>query len=210
MTPERQKMLVFGATGAVGRQVVAEARRRGHAVTGVARRPSPGVVQGDAADPADVRRLAKGHDVVVSATRPASGQEAELVETANSLVAGLSGTGCRLIVVGGAASLIVPASNGVLALNDPNYVREGWRAIAQACVDQLRVLRSADALACTYVSPPALLEHGARTGAYRVDTTHLVVDTVGRSRISYADFAVAIVDEIENCKFLRGRLTVGY
>jgi putative NADH-flavin reductase len=215
---ERTKILVYGATGAVGRHIVAEAVGRGHDVTGVARHPRPEVasavgvpiVRGDATDPDAIRRLARGYDVVVSATRPAAGREAELVETARSLVAGLSGTGCRLLVVGGASSLVVPASDGTLVLDDPRYVRDEWRAIAQACVDQFGVVQRTASPSWTYVSPPAFLEHGPRTGSYRRDTVHLVVDEFGRSRISYADFSVAIVDEIEDGRSLRGRVAVGW
>ncbi len=216
MSLERAKILVFGATGAIGRHVVAEAVSRGHDVTGVVRNSRAAnpvgirLVQADAMEPLVVRRLAKGHDVVVSATRPSPGREGELVETARSLVAGLTDTGCRLLVVGGAASLIVPGSDGTLALDDPDYVRDEWRAIAHACAEQLAVLQRAASVACTYVSPPAFIEPGPRTGAYRLGTDQLVVDAHGRSRMSYADFAVAIVDEVHNRKFTSRRLSVGY
>lgn len=211
-----KKILVFGATGSVGRYVVAEALRRGHRVTGVVRNPPARPVedvellQGDASNPGQVRELAARYDVVVSATRPAEGREAGLVETARSLVSALQGTERRLIVVGGAARLRVPGSEGVLALDDPRFVPEPWRSIAQACAEQFDVIRRADGVDFTYVSPPASLEEGERTGAYRLDIDQLIVDDSGRSRISYADFAVAIVDEIETPRHPRGRFTVGY
>ncbi|MEV5967747.1 NAD(P)H-binding protein [Kribbella sp. NPDC051952] len=74
------RILVFGATGAVGSRVVNEATSRGHQVTAVSRGPQ--FVRGDASDPDDVARLSAGHDVVISATRPQPGREDELVQTA--------------------------------------------------------------------------------------------------------------------------------
>ncbi len=215
MTADTKRVLIYGATGMVGRHVVEEARSRGHFVVGVTRCGASTTVHGvevwqsDAADSEAVQRLSTGFDTVVSATRPTAGREAEHVEAAAGLVAGLRGTGRRLVIVGGAASLVVPASKTGLVLDDSRYVHDEWRAIAQACVDQLSVLQGARSLEWTYISPPAFLETGPRTGIFRRGVDHLVVDQQGRSRISYWDFAVAVVDEIER-EVARRRVTAGY
>ena len=215
--PNRSRILVLGATGTIGRELVAEALARGHAVTGVARDPSPlgradGLVlrAGDARDPALVRALAREHDVVVSSTRPRPGHEHELVDVARNLLVALRGLGTRLVLVGGAASLMVPDRPGIRVLDDTRYIGPPWRAIAEACVEQHAVWRDATLESSSYLSPPASLEPGPRTGRYRSDTDTLVVDARGRSRIHVPDLAVALVDEIEARRQLGARFTVGY
>ena len=210
------RMLVFGASGTIGRAVVAEALARGHAVTGVARDPSvlghaEGLVTlaGDARDPELVRELAREHDVVVATTRPRDGHERELVDVARTLLVALAGLDARLILVGGAASLAVPDRPGVRVLDDPRYIGPPWRAIAEACVEQHAVWRDTGLPRATYLSPPASLEAGPRTGRYRVAADTLVVDPDGRSRVHVADLAVALVDEIEAPRWLGARFTVG-
>ncbi|MDQ3788380.1 MAG: NAD(P)H-binding protein, partial [Actinomycetota bacterium] len=125
------RITVFGATGAVGREVVAEASARGHDVLAASR--STGV---DATDPAHVARLAAGQDVVISATRPQPGHEPQLVAVARALFAGLRGSGVRLLLVGGAATLRRP--DGVLVQDAPDFPAE-LLPIANACADQLAV-----------------------------------------------------------------------
>jgi putative NADH-flavin reductase len=79
-----------------------------------------------------------------------------------------------------------------------------------ACNEQFDVVRAANDVDWTYVSPPALLEPGARTGRYRKGHDHLVTDADGNSSISLEDFAIALVDEAEQALHLRQRFTVGY
>lgn len=194
------RITVFGATGAVGREVVAEARARGHEVRPASR--STGV---DATDPAHVARLAAGQDLVISATRPAPGHEAELVAVARALFAGVGDT--RLLLVGGAATLRRP--DGVLLQDAPDFPAE-LLPIAHACADQLAVCREPSDVDWTYLSPPMLLEPGPRTGRYRLGADDLVADESGVSRITNADLAVALLDEAERPKHHRTRFTVGY
>ena len=229
------KIAVFGAAGAVGRQVVEEALSRHHTVTAIGRNPSTladlantrtapdpadrtdradpstavRVRRGDASVADDVAVLSRGHDLVISATRPAPGYESELVAAAKGLVDGLAGTAVRLMIVGGAASLIIPGRGGTTVVDGPDFPAD-WLPIALACNDQLDVIRSASDVDWTYVSPPALLEPGDRTGEYRVGTDQLVVSPDGDSRISLADFAIALIDEAEHKRHPRARFTVGY
>ncbi|WP_433264963.1 NAD(P)-dependent oxidoreductase [Actinosynnema sp. CS-041913] len=201
------RITVFGAAGGVGSRVVAEAGQRGHEVTAVSRGPRPGFEVGDASVAADVARLATGRDLVVGATRPAPGRERELAVTAKALLDGLRGTTTRLILVGGAGSLITP--NGVLVHDEPDFPPD-LRPIALACTEQLDVVRAESEVDWTYLSPPAVLEPGERTGGYRLGRDDLIVDAEGKSAISLEDFAVALLDEAALPRHRRTRFTVGY
>jgi putative NADH-flavin reductase len=212
------QITVIGATGMVGSRVVAEATARGHVVTAavrdaaraVALPPDVRIRTCDATDVADVARLAAGQDVVVAATRPAAGREDELVTQTTALLAAIAGTGARLLVVGGAGSLAVPGSGGRLVAEDPDLVASEYRAIARAGVHQLAACRGADDVDWTYVSPPAVLMPGTRTGRYRLGGDELLVDARGRSVISVEDFAVAVLDEAEDPVHRRARFTAAY
>lgn len=217
-TNQPMRLTVFGAAGSVGSRVVKEALARGHEVTAVVRGehrlpelPAAAAHRlGDAGRVEDVASLSAGQHAVISATRPAPGSERDLVTTAEALLRGVRSTGARLVLVGGAASLIVPGTGGRLVLDDPRYVPPEWRPIAEACGEQLEAcMRETDA-DWTYLSPPAFLEPGARTGAYRVAEDELVVDTEGISRISVEDLAVALLDEVERPRHRRKRFTAAY
>ncbi|WP_327147632.1 NAD(P)-dependent oxidoreductase [Nocardia sp. NBC_01329] len=209
------KIAVVGAAGMVGSRVVAEAARRGHDPVAVIRngRPvalPPGVVtvRGDANDRSRMGELFVGADAVVVATRPVPGQEHGVAATTRALLDAAAASGIRVLVVGGAAPLRNPAHPDRLVLDSPEYVPEPIRTIAGASVAQLDACRDHPA-DWVYLSPPALLEPGTRTGTYRRGTTTLLVDAAGNSRISAEDLAVAILDELENSGGVE-HFTVGY
>ncbi|GAA3556501.1 NAD(P)-dependent oxidoreductase [Nonomuraea rosea] len=211
------RITVFGAAGAVGGRVVAEALSRGHDVTAVVRdparfpllHPAAHARAGDASDIGDVAALSAGQDLVISATRPPPGHENDLVTTAEALLAGLAGTGVRLLLVGGAAGLTVPGGGGLTVVDTPDFP-PAWRPIALACNAQLDACRAEQGVDWAYLSPPALLEPGERTGTYRIGADELLVDAAGRSAISMEDFAVALLDEAERPRHHRVRFTVAY
>lgn len=209
------RITVFGAAGGVGSRVVTEALARGHEVTAVVRRPGhrhdgARVRTGDAADAGEVARLSSGQDVVISATRPAPGREHELAATAEALLTGVARTAARLLIVGGAATLTVPGTDGRTVVDDPDFPTD-LRPIARACAEQLAVCHGVDAdVDWVYLSPPALLEPGERTGAYRTGTDKLLVDGSGRSAISMEDLAIALLDEAERPAHHRTRFTVAW
>ncbi|MFI9815384.1 NAD(P)-dependent oxidoreductase [Saccharothrix variisporea] len=184
-----------------------EAFRRGHDVTRVARSPRPDFVAADATDPAQVARVAAGTDVVISATRPVAGAERDLVVTAKALLEGVRSSGTRLVVVGGAATLRTP--NGVLLHEEPDFPADVL-PIALACAEQYAVLADEHEVDWTYVSPPASIEPGERTGSYRLGRDDLVVDARGVSAISLEDFAVALLDEVAEPRHRRTRFTVAH
>ncbi|HEX8696250.1 MAG TPA: NAD(P)-dependent oxidoreductase [Longimicrobium sp.] len=212
------KITIFGAHGTIGRRITREALSRGHQVTAVARDPSRvtdldgvDVVQGDAQDAASVAAAARGHDAVVNSTGPAhdAPDPATYPAVARGLIEGLKQAGVkRLVIVGGAGSLEV--APGVQLVDTPEFPA-AWRGIALGTRDALEVYRKeADGLDWTYVSPAALIEPGERTGRYRAGGDQLLVDEVGNSYISAEDYAVALLDELENPKNPRRRMTVAY
>lgn len=212
------RITVFGATGNVGSRVVAEAVARGHLVTAVVRDPAkphglpPAVtrVVGDARAPEDVARIAAGQDVVITATRPVPGSEHELAAATEGLLAGIAGTGVRLLAVGGAGSLLVPGGDGTALVDSPGFP-DGIRPIALACGEQLDLYRAAGpAVDWTYLSPAAVLEPGVRTGRFRIGRDELLVDAAGDSAISMEDLAVALLDEAERPAHRRTRFTAAY
>ncbi|MEU4801728.1 NAD(P)H-binding protein [Actinosynnema sp. NPDC023587] len=201
------RITVFGAGGGVGSRVVAEASRRGHEVVAVSRSVREGCRVGDAGDVADVTRLSTGQDAVISATRPVDGREHELAATARALLDGVRPTGARLLLVGGASSLVRP--DGVLVQDAPDFPA-ALLPISLACTAQWEVVRTESEVDWTYLSPPVLLEPGVRTGGYRLGRDDLVVDDEGNSAVSLEDFAVALLDEVERPRHRRARFTIGY
>ncbi|MEV4068034.1 NAD(P)-dependent oxidoreductase, partial [Nonomuraea dietziae] len=119
------RITVFGAAGAVGSRVVTEALSRGHHVTAVVRDPSrhqqaptpASLGVGDATVPADAARLIAGHDLVITAVRPAPGHEADLVTATQTLLSAAHHAATRILLVGGAATLTVPGSGATMVLD---------------------------------------------------------------------------------------------
>ena len=213
------KVLLFGASGNIGRAIAQELLSREHSVTGVTRR---GVVDGleheqftavsgDATDPATVASLASGHDAVASAVGPVVGQENDrdtIVGTTRALIEGLREAGIRrLVTIGGAGSL--EAAPGKLVIDDPNFPAM-WRSNAEAQSEALGIYREVKDLDWTYISPAARIGEGERTGTFRVGGDQLLTDEQGNSDISYDDYAVAFVDELERGTAVRRRISVAY
>jgi putative NADH-flavin reductase len=215
------RITVFGAGGAVGSRVVAEALSRGHQVTAVLREarhagqlPAAAgiltgaeILTGDAADPAQVTALTAGQDLAITATRPPAGHEDELPIVTEALLAGVRKSGVRLLLVGGAATLTHP--DGTAVLDAPDFP-DSLLPIARACARQLDACLAETEADWTYLSPPALLEPGSRTGRYRLGADELVIGPDGSSAISMEDLAVALLDEAEQPRHRRTRFTVGY
>ncbi|WP_299175554.1 NAD(P)-dependent oxidoreductase [uncultured Brevundimonas sp.] len=201
------KVAVLGASGRAGSEITKELAARGHAVVAIARKPeaipvASGVapVAGDASNADALADLIKGVDVVVSALH--------FDVPAQTLLTALKTAGVpRLLVTGGAASLEV--APGVRLIDTPDFPQE-WKAFAQGGIDFLDALRPETDIDWTFFSPAALLEEGPRLGHYRTGTDQLIVDDKGESRISFADYAIAMVDELEAHDHPRARFTAAY
>jgi putative NADH-flavin reductase len=215
------KIVLIGAGGQVAQRIAHEAMERGHEVVGVVRSATTvrsdserlKTVEGDATDPASVARVAKGADVIISALSPRaspSGRPAtSLPAAARALIAGATQAGVRrLIVVGGAGSLEI--APGVRLVDAPSFPPE-YKPESLDQVAALDVYRTAaSALDWTYISPAAEIGPGARTGNYRRSDDTLLVDSKGKSFISYDDYAKAVIDEIEHPTHSRARMAVAY
>jgi putative NADH-flavin reductase len=206
-------VVLFGASGMIGSRILKELLHRGHTVTAVVRNPEKVtavgayVVIGDVLDPAGVAAAAKGADAAISAYAPPHDDVSRLTEAVRSLLLGLHSAGVsRLIVVGGAGSLEV--APGVRLVNTPGFP-DAFKAIALAHSDVLPILHESS-LDWTYFSPAAFIQPGERTGKFRLGRTQLVTDEKGESRISAEDYAVALVDEVENPKNIRRQFTIAY
>ena len=207
---------IFEATGKVGSRVIAEAVARGHAVTAVGRktdRPDslPNAVDfrtGDIGNIDDVISLSGGQDVVINATRPADPKDAKL--TTREFMNGLAETQVRTLIVGGAATLAVPGTDGKTVLDDPRYLSPAFRHVGEASLAQYRVCIDEHRVDWTYLSPPASLFAGSRTGHYRLGTDELLLDADGNSRLSMEDLAVVLLDEAERPRHQHMRFTAAY
>jgi putative NADH-flavin reductase len=215
------KLVVFGATGNVGQRVVAEALRRGHEVVGVVRDPqavtSPDprvkLVRGDATKADSVAEVARGADAVVSAISPrpnARGLPAPaLADNARALIAGLPRAGVkRVLFVGGAGSLEV--APGQQLIDQPGFPAI-YKPEALEGRASLEVWRSEGGkLEWTFLSPAVEIGPGERTGRYRTTLDQLLADSAGKSFITFEDYAVAVLDELEKPQHIGRRFGVAY
>jgi len=97
------------------------------------------VIAGDVGNVEDVAKVSAGQDVVISTIRPASGHENDVIPTTRSLMDGLAQTGVRLLVVGGAATLTAPGTDGKKVIEDSNYLPVSARHIGKASADQFEI-----------------------------------------------------------------------
>ncbi|MFN3355851.1 MAG: NAD(P)-dependent oxidoreductase [Pseudomonas sp.] len=202
------KIAIIGATGRAGSQLLEEALRRGHSVVAIARntdtlaaRPGVTVKRVDALDAEALQQAISGSDVVISAahfaTLPASAVIGPVKKAAVK----------RLLVVGGAGSLLLPDGGRVI---DSAGFPEAYKVEASAGAAFLDALRQEKELDWTFLSPSALFDGTERTGQFRLGQDDLLVSSDGTSSISFADYAIAMLDEVETPKHSRQRFTVGY
>ena len=123
---------------------------------------------------------------------------------------GLAVTGVRPIIVGGAASLVVPGTGGRTVLDDPRFLAPAARHVGEVSLEQYRAYQAEQAVDWAYLSPPALLFAGTRTGRYRLGTDELLLDENGDSRLSMEDLAVVLLDEAERPRHHQVRFTAAY
>ncbi|MEV0789255.1 NAD(P)H-binding protein [Kribbella sp. NPDC050459] len=201
------KIAVFGVSGMVGSRVAAEAVSRGHEVAGATRSGGEvpdGVraVQASANDVAAAKELAADADVLVAAIGPSrtGGDHQEYLDAVDNLIAAVRGTATRLLVVGGAGSLVV---NGNRVVDGPDFPAE-YKGESLTVSQALENLRASD-VNWTMLSPAFVIAPGERTGVFRLGQD----EPVGE-HISAEDYAVALVDEAETAAHNQRRFTLGY
>ncbi len=197
---------LIGATGNIGSKIAAELLSRGHTVTAIARNADNApagtrVKSADASDPVALAAVLKGHDAVVSAAPFAPGLSPAIIE-------GVKRSGVtRYIMVGGAGSLEVAPGK---MLKDTLTLPDPVRKILDEAAENLKRLHGEASLDWTFFSPAAEIGPGERTGKFRLGGDQLVTDAAGKSRISYDDYAIALVDELEKPRHVQKRFTIAY
>ncbi|MGE8037142.1 NAD(P)-dependent oxidoreductase [Lysinibacillus sp. NPDC093692] len=204
------KIAVIGATGKAGKKIVEEALQRDHDVTAIVRSASK-VTANISVIEKEVFALTqedvKGFDVVVNAFGALAGQEELHVKAGRHLIDIFKGINTKLFVVGGAGSLFVDPEKNVLVMDTPDFP-EMFYATAKNQGENLHDLQQST-ITWTFLSPSAFFDpEGPRTGSYTAGEDHLLVNASGESYVSYADYAVAVLDEIENPKHVNSRFTV--
>jgi putative NADH-flavin reductase len=212
------RVAIIGASGGIGSFIRDEALARGHQVTAIVRHPEKITVQNPRLTvvKADILKgkvdeLVQGHDAVISAYNPGWDNPDiynEHIKGAQAIISGVKKSGIkRLLVVGGAGTLEVAPGVQLIDTQDfPEQVKGGVLGTRET----LYMLRKEDELEWTFLSPPSKIAPGERTGHYRVGKDQLLKDKDGESKISTQDYAIAMLDELENPKHIRERFTVAY
>jgi putative NADH-flavin reductase len=212
------KVVIIGASGKIGAPILNEALMRGHKVTAIVRHPEKitvrnpllNVVKADILKD-KVDKLVKGHDAVISAYNPGWSDPDiynDQIKGYKAIISGVKRSGIkRLLVVGGAGTLEV--APGVQLLDTANFP-ENIKGGVLATRETLNMLREEKELEWTFLSPPASIDPGERTGHYRVGKDQLLKNKEGESKISTQDYAIAMLEELENPKHIRERFTVAY
>lgn len=202
------RVALIGASGNVGSRILEELLRRGHDVIALVRHPERLALRtrlttmaADANVPESLAPLLHGVDAVVSAVRFKDSNPARLIRAVR-----LSGVR-RYVVVGGAGSLEI--APGQLEMDSPDFppAAAGEAAAGARFLD---ALRGCDDLEWSFLSPSRVFTAGERSGKFRLGAEQMLVAADGRSSISFEDFAIALVDELEQPRHLRARFTVGY
>lgn len=212
------RVALLGATGFVGSALLREALDRGHAVTAIVRRPEKlqphkGLIAKacDVRDTADLAMLIRGSEALISAFNPGwknpNLYDDQVRGTTSIIAAVRQAEIARVLWVGGAGGLEVkPGVRVIDSPGLPDWVRPG----SLATIDALEQLGNEPELEWSFLAPSAELKPGQRTGKFRLGTDQLLLDANGKSSISVEDFAVAMIDELEEPAHVRQRFTVGY
>jgi len=211
------RVALIGATGPVGRRILQELVDRGHQVAAIVRNianvptnPNIEALSVDIGDTDTLSSALRGHEAVISSIR-------FLKIDAERMIGAVRKAGVRrYLIVGGAASLYAPGTTTKLI--DGGQIPEQYLPEPTAGAAFFTRLQQEEELEWTFLSPPMMFsndevfgtEEGGRTGTFRIGRDELLVNDEGESKISYEDYAVAMVDELEKPRHIRQRFTVGY
>jgi putative NADH-flavin reductase len=202
------KIAIIGATGNAGKRITEEALIRGHQVTGIARNIDGAALKtnltlkvGDINNSYALAEILKGHDVVVSSVKFTDFDQDQLIKAIR-----LSGVK-RYLVVGVASLLeVAPGLTGLDSGMFPDFLIPIARA-AQKYVD---LLHAADDLDWTVLAPATQFTPGERTGKFRLGGHEMIFDENHKSAISFEDYAIALLDEIEEPRHVKDIFSIGY
>ena len=214
-----KNVVLIGASGFVGTAILNELLNRGHKVTAIVRDPAKvtasnpnlKVIQADVTDTDVLIEASKGKDAVISAYNPGWKNPNIYEETLKNyplIVDSVKKAGVeRLLIVGGAGTLFYAPGKMVMDADDvPAKLLPGIKSLGEFYLNTLRKENDIDWI---FLSPAANMTPGERTGKFRIGKDDLVVDVNGDSNISVEDYAVAMVDELEQKKYHKERFTIG-
>lgn len=215
-----RNVVLIGASGFVGNAILNELLSRGHKVTAVVRNPEKinvsnsnlGIVKADIADTNAMVGICKGKEAIISAYNPGWTNPDIYEETLRNypliLEAAKRSGAKRLLCVGGAGTLFcAPGLRVVDSGAIPDAIMGGVKSLGEFYLNTLMNEKDIDWI---FFSPAGTLESGKRTGKFRLGKDDLIIDENGISHISVEDYAVAMVDELENPKHHCERFTIGY
>lgn len=203
---------IIGANGKAGQKIMAEALSRGHNVTAIVRNADKMRDKSVKVLEKDLFELSASDlapfDAVVDAFNAPAGQENDHQTSLAHLADILSGNPhTRLMVVGGAGSLYVDDQLRVRVIDTPDFPA-AYKPTASNMSEAFLQLKNRNDVNWTYFSPSAMFVPDApRTGSYMSGKDKLLVNAEGKSTISYADYAIAMLDEIEQARHVRERFT---
>ncbi|MEK5107684.1 NAD(P)-dependent oxidoreductase [Cytobacillus sp. FSL K6-0129] len=204
------KIAIIGASGKAGQFILDEAVAREHEVTAIVRnagRINNSQVEVIEKNIFDIQaKDVKKYDIIVNAFKSPQGQEEQHVEAGKVLIDALKGQQSRLIVVGGAGSLYVDEETRLYETAD---FPKAYLPTATQMGKDLALLQNSQNVNWTYISPGAFFDaEGKRSGSYQKGKDKLFFNNQGDSYISYADFAIAVLDEAEQGKHVNERIAV--
>ena len=215
-----KNVVLIGASGFVGTAILNELLNRGHKVTAIVRdakkmtvsNPNLTIVEADVTDTDALKEAGKGKDAVISAYNPGWKNPHIYEDTLKNyplIVESVKQAGVkRLLIVGGAGTLFYAPGKMVMDADDvPAQLLPGIKSLGEFYLNTLRKEKDIDWI---FLSPAANMTPGKRTAKFRIGKDDLVVDANGDSNISVEDFAVAMVDELEQEKHHKERFTIGY
>lgn len=215
-----KNVVLIGASGFVGNAILNELLSRGHKVTAVVRNPEKinvsnsnlEIAKADIADTNAMVGICKGKEAIISAYNPGWTNPDIYEETLRNypliLEAAKRSGAKRLLCVGGAGTLFcAPGLRVVDSGAIPDAIMGGVKSLGEFYLNTLMNEKDIDWI---FFSPAGTLEPGKRTGKFRLGKDNLIIDENGISHISVEDYAVAMVDELENPKHHCERFTIGY
>lgn len=206
------KIAVIGASGKQGKMLVDEAQKRGHEVTAVVRSKGKMAGFGGKIVEKDILALTyediKDNDVVINAFGTGMGDDPVLHQTAMAhMIDVFAGKPNRLLVVGGASTLYVDKEHKARLLDTPDFP-DAWKPVAGSMAKAFEALKDRSDINWTFFSPAAFfMADGKLIGSYTLGQDELILNSEGKSEISYADYAIAMIDEAEKGNFIRKRFT---
>ena len=216
-----KKVILIGSTGHIGSAILNELINRGHQVTAVTRNANKivlkadnlSIVEADIENESSIIEISKGADAVISAYNPGWANPNIYKDTLKNYSAILNAVKAagvnRFLIVGGAGTLFV--SPGITIIDSgiiPTEILPAVKGLAEFFLNTLKNEKEIDWI---FFSPAGTyLDNGKRTGIFRLGKDDLIVDADGNSTISIEDYAIAMVDELENEQHHQERFTIGY